>query len=492
MQRYKFCSIILALTFSVCVRAYESEPDSALGERIPPRADFRPIAAGNGYSLAVAPDGSVWSWGNNSGGLTGNQSTPVKIDGLTDIVSVAAGGTRNLALASDGSVWAWGGLASPARLEALTDVAAIAAGYDLNLALKRDGTVWQWGVGSESEPVLIRGLSNMVGIAAGGGCCWAGDHMAAVRADGSVWVWASDEEAIIPKPWPYQVPGLTGAISAEAMLYDSVILTGDGTLRRLGYSAQFTGITGLSEIASIAASGDLILSLKRDGTVWGTGCLGCGWMGGGVVVYENLYGPDPSQISGLPGIAAIATSDDHGLALGEDGTLWAWGSNRYGGLGDGTTVDRTTPVRVSGLPSLAPRVGAVVNAASFNSGPLASGEIVSLFGVGMGPRQGVQAVADTKNVLPTLLAHTRVLFDGVQGTILFSHHGQVNAIAPSFPATATSIVLEQSSVRSAPLIVATAESAPGIFSLNYSGIGQAVALNEDGGINTPDKPASRA
>ena len=80
---------------------------------IQPKLPVNSVAAGSGYSLAVALDGTVWAWGGNQfgqlgDGTTTNRLTPVRVSGLHDVVAVAAGCAQSLALASDGTVWAWG------------------------------------------------------------------------------------------------------------------------------------------------------------------------------------------------------------------------------------------------------------------------------------------------------------------------------------------------------------------------------------------------
>jgi alpha-tubulin suppressor-like RCC1 family protein len=65
------------------------------------------------------------------------------------------------------------------------------------------------------------------------------------------------------------------------------------------------------------------------------------------------------KVSGLDGASAIAAGESHSLALQGDGTVWAWGSNFAGQLGDGTTTSRLTPVKVSGLkPAIGIAAGA--------------------------------------------------------------------------------------------------------------------------------------
>jgi len=81
-------------------------------------------------------------------------------------------------------------------------------------------------------------------------------------------------------------------------------------------------------------------SLRNDGTVWSWGSNGVGQLGDGSVT-ERLT---PVQVSGLAGVTAIAAGYGHNLALMPDGTVRTWGANLYGALGDGSSNVRSTPV----------------------------------------------------------------------------------------------------------------------------------------------------
>ncbi len=86
--------------------------------------------------------------------------------------------------------------------------------------------------------------------------------------------------------------------------------------------------------------------LRRDGTVWAWGANGSGQLGDGTTSSSQLS----RQVAGLSGVKAVVASGDHSLALrGVDGSVWAWGANGSGQLGDGTTVARLLPVQVMGL-----------------------------------------------------------------------------------------------------------------------------------------------
>lgn len=85
--------------------------------------------------------------------------------------------------------------------------------------------------------------------------------------------------------------------------------------------------------------------LKDDGTVWTWGSNGSGQLGDGTY-FDRDY---PVKIPGLSGVTAISSRGNHTVALKNDGTVWAWGGNFYGQLGDGTTIDRTMPVQMVGI-----------------------------------------------------------------------------------------------------------------------------------------------
>ena len=105
------------------------------------------------------------------------------------------------------------------------------------------------------------------------------------------------------------------------------------------------GTTTVRERIWIAGGDGHTVALKEDGTVWAWGNNANGQLGDGTTTERHT----PVQVSGLSNIIAIAAGSDHTIALKQDGTVWGWGSNSHGQLGDGTTTDRHTPVQVSGL-----------------------------------------------------------------------------------------------------------------------------------------------
>ena len=105
-------------------------------------------------------------------------------------------------------------------------------------------------------------------------------------------------------------------------------------------------VVGLSGVTALAGGREARYALRADGTVWAWGDnffgeLGNGWRGGRSAV--------PMRVTGLSGVTAIATGWDSAFALRADGTVWAWGANLLGELGNGTYVPSVVPVRVPGL-----------------------------------------------------------------------------------------------------------------------------------------------
>ena len=125
-------------------------------------------------------------------------------------------------------------------------------------------------------------------------------------------------------------------------------------------------------------------------------------------------------------------------------------------------------------------------------GPVAAGEIVSIFGTGFGPTSATAGTV-ANGAFTTSLAGTRVLFDGVPAPLLMVSNNQINAIVPS-PVRFRAQTVMQVEVNGKTMPAQTldvAASSPAIFTLNGTGTGPAAALNQDGTINSPANPAAR-
>jgi alpha-tubulin suppressor-like RCC1 family protein len=327
------------------------------------------VAAGYEHSLTLNSDGSVSAWGYNADGELGNNSTansgtPVTVAGsggrgeLNQVVAVAAGAYHSLALSNQGTVWAWGSnnegqlgdpsAPQPGKLRvqvlgpggngSLNGIVAIAGGYEHSLALRYDGTVWAWGYNGDGElgnnsttgsgwPVQVAGAGGtgfLTGVVAIAGGYY---HSLALKSDGTVWAWGRNSFGELGNgtitsnnSTPVQVSNLTGVVAIAGGQYHSLALKSDGTVWAWGW--DFAG-----QLGDNSSSGG-----RSDTPV-------------------QVVGPNDS--GDLIGIMAIAGGQNHSLALKNDGTVWAWGSNGDGELGNSATTNSSTPVQVSTLTGAA-------------------------------------------------------------------------------------------------------------------------------------------
>jgi alpha-tubulin suppressor-like RCC1 family protein len=252
-----------------------------------------PIAAEKERSLVVLGNGTVKAWGNNQFGQLGDGTT-------TD---------RNI----------------PVEVSMLTNIAAVAAGAYHSLALANDGKVWSWGKndygqlgdGTQTENHVakqINSLSNIISVAAGF------DYSIALKNDGTVWAWGNNMWGVL----------------------------GNATSLSEFHPIQ---INNLSGIIAISAGTEHCLALKNDGTVWSWGWNAAGCLGDGSSVAKR---PTPAPIAALSNIKAIAANGSlHSMALKNDGTVWTWGDNFYGQIGDGTSIEKHVPVQLTSISNIA-------------------------------------------------------------------------------------------------------------------------------------------
>jgi len=227
-----------------------------------------------------------------------------------------------------------------------------------------------------------------------------------------------------------------------------------------------------------------------------------------VTAWLGVYAPDGSalQITYLPG----ATN----LPWGGSNTIFVY---LYGlvAVGPGGAVfvldsaDTTfTPTQTGPFPqfpygtqsgssafySLSPNANAqtlplscVANAASFSTGAVAPGEEVALYGNNLGPQQGVQTSGTLQSPFPTQAAGVEVTFDGTPAPLLWMQDSQVNVAVPwSVAGPTTQICVTYNNVKTNCLTWPVAQAAPGVFTVD--GV-HAVALNQDGTLNSASNPA---
>ncbi|WP_345338580.1 putative Ig domain-containing protein [Planotetraspora kaengkrachanensis] len=175
------------------------------------------------------------------------------------------------------------------------------------------------------------------------------------------------------------VVALTTAVPAAAVGDTSrVYAWGDNYVGQLGIGSAANSPSPVAvqhafgQVTQIAAGDDHSLAVRTDGTVWAWGDNTNGELGDGGFAAPSSV---PVQVSGLTGIVQVAAGNALSLALRSDGTVWAWGNNGHGQLGDGTTTTRRTPVKVAGLTGVTQ-----IAAAGFHSLALRSDGTVRAWG----------------------------------------------------------------------------------------------------------------
>ncbi|HZX47734.1 MAG TPA: hypothetical protein VFF47_00775 [Nitrospirota bacterium] len=391
---YTHEDLIFGETYYYIVTAVKNsvEEEASLETATLPGMDY--ISGGSEHVAVLKNDGTVWTWGLNTWGQLGDGTmtdspTPVQVQGMTDVIAVAADRRMTMALKSDGTVWTWGensygvlvdesesGVerASPRQVIGLTDVVAIATGWSAGMALKSDGTVWTWGeneygtlgdgtIEDRYTPVQVIGLTEIVSISA------KRSHVLALKSDGTIWAWGHNRhgqhgndtatgDANSPGPVPVQVSDLKDQdVSIAAGYWHSMAMKGDGTVWTWGRNEaselcdgtsidkSIPGkISGLPDVLSLMGGEGYTIFLKRDGTVWMCGNNSTGLLGIGESMASIMSAPE--QVTDLSDVVAITSGRYFAVALKRDGTLWTWGYNDKGQLGDGTTYPRYAPVQV--------------------------------------------------------------------------------------------------------------------------------------------------
>lgn len=358
-----------------------------------PVAAWTAVAAGQGHSLALREDGSLWAWGANGQGQLGLGDTrgrdrPVKLPGQ-DWAAVAAGLQHVLALKTDGSLWAWGqNLAgqlgdgstqprqAPVRVGQAQDWTALAAGADHSLGIRRDAvalvdrhSLWAWGGNAwgqlgdgsrvgRSEPTLVPDMLQVRAVAAGEAFSLVQDRYRQVLAWGYNGFGQLGQGDLLPRPAPVNVPVWGELVAANAGSGHVALL--DSSNNRLhtwglndrgqlghGHQAPVTQPQALSAPwrGHAAAGGQHTVALQDGGSLWAWGRNHEGQLGDGSLTDRHT----PTRIGSDSAWAQVAAGFAHTLAIRRDGSLWAWGRNTDGQLGLAGTAAQNRPQPVAGL-----------------------------------------------------------------------------------------------------------------------------------------------
>jgi len=375
----RLMSLIIAATMVLALIAFIPLPVNAAGD------GYTQISAGRDHTMAIDKGGSLWAWGRNDYGQLGDgtksrdQANPKPKKIMDGVVQVSAGEGYTMAIKSDGSLWGWGsnhfgclgdgtidGRLSPVKIMDMDNVTQVSAGMDHTMAIDRDGGLWGWGrnyygqLGDGTTPEWIatpkKIMDNVTQVSVGD------YHTLAVKSDGSLWAWGRNGygqlgddtqglNRIIPNPQKV----MDGVVQVSAGKRHTLAIDREGNLWAWGSNGvgqlgdgtrtdrlSPVKIRDMDNVAQVSAGYFHTLAIKTDGSLWAWGSNEYGQLGDGTV--EDRY--RPKKI--MDKVEQVSAGTFYTVAVKSDGSLWAWGSNEYGQIGDGTEEDRHSPVEIAG------------------------------------------------------------------------------------------------------------------------------------------------
>ena len=353
-------------------------------------------------------EGGLWLWGRNCAGSLGTgiaasastSSSPIQtISGGTNWKQLSVGHFGVAGIKTDGTLWLWGynvqgKLGTNSIISQSSPVQTVSGGtnwkqvfisHNFTAAIKTDGTLWTWGSNEDgqlginsniksSSPVqTVSTGTNWKEVSVGSSTASASgtaisSKIAAIKTDGTLWLWGSGTSgqlgtnAAVSASSPVQtISGGTNWKQVSLSTFHAAAIKTDGTLwlwgagagGKLGINSQVDISSPIQTVSAgtnwkqVSAGNFYTAAIKTDGTLWTWGCNSShGQLGDDTQTNRS----SPVQtVSGGTNWKYLAAGGTAVAAIKTDGTLWTWGSNEDGELGDGTRTNRSSPVQtVSG------------------------------------------------------------------------------------------------------------------------------------------------
>jgi alpha-tubulin suppressor-like RCC1 family protein len=318
---------------------------------------FCQVNIGGGFSIMIDRVGKIWSWGVNTSGFIGDNTTtarytPINLAGVNKtFCKVASGGGWTLAIANTGRLWGWGlntngRIGDNSTTQRNTPVSILGAaktfcqidcGNAHSLAIDKNGRAWAWGNNtfgalgnnstvSRNTPVSVLGaIKTFCQVAAGT------QFSLALRSTGRLWGWGDNAGGKLARD-------VDALVSVNTPI--SVALTN-------------------RTFCKIAAGSDHGLAIDLRGRCWGWGYNDFGQVGN--TNWDDRDGDVFSVQGAVKTFCEIAGGFGHSVAIDRYGKAWGWGYNLYGQLGDNTSTQRNTPVSVVGANKTFCKIAAINN-----------------------------------------------------------------------------------------------------------------------------------
>ena len=256
---------------------------------------WKQISCGYNFTAAIKTDGTLWTWGYNSNGQLGINTTVRR----TTPVTTFAGGTN----------WK-----------------QVSGGYRHTAAIKTDGTLWTWGYNGNGQLGINDNITRSTPVTTfAGGTDWkqvscGSNHISAIKTDGTLWTWGYNN---------------FGQLGRKVFPLTPVTTFAGGN----NWSDTATGAS--EELYTICAGYSHTGAIKTDGTLWTWGYNSNGQLG--INTFTTRSTPVTTFAGGITW-KQISCGYNFTAAIKTDGTLWTWGSNVNGQLGDNTNILKSTPV----------------------------------------------------------------------------------------------------------------------------------------------------
>jgi alpha-tubulin suppressor-like RCC1 family protein len=237
--------------------------------------------------------------------------------------TTAGCGDLSFIIKNDSSLWLlyYGGQ----EFKITDNVVDISANFMGALIIKSDGSLWEWtnSAADTFEELFVKIMDDVVSASAGL------SHSVAVKSDGSLWAWGVNRR---------------GALGLGYSDYNTVYYGSDP-------------VKIMDNVSYASAGDDYTMVIKTDGSLWGWGNNRSGQLGIGNDREEpycpsDHYTPVKIMDDVVFVSASVSGDTDHTMAIKKDGSLWVWGVNFWGNIGDGTTKNNYTPVKImDGMPA---------------------------------------------------------------------------------------------------------------------------------------------
>ena len=343
---------------------------------------WRAVTSGASHVIAIKSDGTLWAWGSNQRAQAGrmdgeNQTTPIQISSETNWVAITAGYYEGIALNDKGELYGWGHagnpqdwtkLSVPTRIGTDNDWIKISAGLGITVAVKNNGTLWTWespAINSNTGLPYWEGRISQVGMDNNWAEISVGyNYVLATKTNGTLWAWGNNSDGQIGDGFaggtvysPQQIGSANNWKLPEAGDFHGMALNQNGILSTWGangdgqlgnqnsnvYSPQEIACpdikTGCWKTISVGVSDNFTIALKDDGSLWAWGNNLFGQLGNGNKIDTII----PIPIAEGEKFKSISAGFGHNIALHEDGSTWVWGNNDDGELGDGTQQESLFP-----------------------------------------------------------------------------------------------------------------------------------------------------